>query len=158
VTGWRRWVRLAAVGAGVLLALEAVSISIGGQVDEVRLALVIALVVCASALLVDAAVAEPARWRSPAYDEPRLGRLDPRTASYVRVIESQLHAGRPDAVLQARLRELVELSLHARHDLELDDPRVEEMLGAELSRVLAGEPRRLTLDEIERCTERIESL
>ena len=130
----------------------------GGQVDEVRLALLIALLVCASALVVDAAAAEPAVWTSYVEDQGGLARLDPRTASYIRIIESQLHARTPDGALRGRLSELVELSLRARHDLVVDDPRVDEMLGTELSRVLNDAPRRLTLDEIERCTERIEQL
>ena len=158
MTGRRRWSLRAGVGVGAFALLVAGARVVDGRVDEVRLALVIALLVCASALVVDATAAEPAVWTAYADDQPGLRRVDPRTASYVRIIESQLLARTPDGALRGRLRELVELSLRARHDLVVDDPRVEEMLGTELSRVLSDPPRRLTIEEIERCTERIEKL
>jgi hypothetical protein len=158
MTGRRRWwVRLAG-GVVAFGAVEGITALIHGQADELRLALVVTLVVCASALLVDATPVQPALWATPAEPEAGLGRLDPRTASYLRILESHLSARDVDAALRNRLRELADQTLRARHDLTLDDPRAEELLGHELRRVLDERPTRLGPDQIERCVKRIEEL
>lgn len=131
---------------------------IHGQADELRLALVVALVVSASALLIDSTPVEPAVWAEHTEPEGGLGRLDPRTASYLRILESHLSAREVDTALRQRLRELTDQTLRARHDLDLDDPRAAELLGAELGRVLTDPPYRLDPDRIERCVRRIEEL
>ena len=95
-----------------------------------------------------------------AHVEPEggLGRLDPRTASYLRILESHLSAREVDGALRHRLRELTDQTLRARHDLDLDDPRAAELLGAELARVLDRPALPLDPDQIERCVRRIEEL
>jgi hypothetical protein len=159
MTGRRRWWwRL----AGAVVAFGAVDLFtrlIHGQVDELRLALVVALVVSAAALLVDASPVDAAYW-TPAQAEPESGlsRLDPRTASYLRVLEGHRSARDGDAALRSRLRQLAAQTLLARHDLTMDDPRAEPLLGPELRRVLDEAPTRLDPDQIDRCVTRIEEL
>jgi hypothetical protein len=60
--------------------------------------------------------------------------------------------------LRTRLRELADQTLRARHDLTVDDPRSEELLGHELCRVLNENPTKLDTDQIDRCVTRIEEL
>jgi len=158
VTGPRRW--WWRLGGGVIgfAGIEATVLLIHGSADELRLALVVALVVCASAVLIDAAPVEPAVWTAHVEPEAGLARLDPRTASYLRVLESHLTAREADGALRGRLRELADQTLRARHDLGVDDPRAEELLGHELHRVLHEGPTRLDPDRIDRCVTRIEAL
>jgi hypothetical protein len=158
MTGRRRWWWRVAGGVIAFLAIEGTTLLIHGQADELRLALVVALVVCASGLLIDATPVEPAVWAGLVEPEGGLGRLDPRTASYLRVIESHLSAREVDGALRNRLRELAEQTLRVRHDLAVDDPRAEELLGHELRRVLNESPTKLDPDQIDRCVKRIEEL
>jgi hypothetical protein len=158
MTGRRRWWWRLAGGVVAFCAIEGATVVIHGQADELRLALVVALVVCASALLVDATPVEPAGWSGHVEPEDGLGRLDPRTASYLRIIEGHVSARDVDATLRNRLRELAEQTLAARHDLTVDDPRADELLGRELVRVLRETPTRLDVDQIDRCVTRIEEL
>ncbi len=151
------WFRLAA-GVLAFAGIEAAVLAVDGQADELRLALVVALVVCASALLADSTPVEPAGWAAHAEPEGGLARLDPRTASYLRILESHLSARDVDAALRERLRELTDQTLRARHDIALEDPRAAELLGRELERVLTDPPYRLDPDRIERCVRRIEEL
>jgi len=158
MTGPRRWWLRVAGGVVAFVGIEVAVRLIHGEADELRLALVVALVVCASALLVDATSVEPAVWTTHTEPEGGLGRLDPRTASYLRILESHLSAREADVALRGRLRDLTDQTLRARHDLEVDDPRAEELLGHELRTVLTEAPRKLRPDEIERCVKRIEEL
>ena len=158
MTGRRRWWWRLAGGLLAFGGIEVVVRAINGRVDDLRLALVVALVVCSSALLVDATPVQPAVWDRQLERESGLGRLDPRTSSYLRIIESHLTAREVDATLRNRLRELADQTLRARHDLTADDPRAEAMLGPDLRRVLEERPVRLDLDQLDRCVTRIEEL
>ncbi len=158
MTGRRRWWWRLAGGVIAFGAIEGATLVIDGQADELRLALVVALVVCASALLIDAAPVESAVWTGHVEPEGGLARLDPRTASYLRILESHLSAREVDGALRNRLRELADQTLRARHDLTLDDPRSEELLGHELRRVLNESPTKLDAERIDRCVTRIEEL
>jgi hypothetical protein len=158
MTGRRRWWWRLAGGLIAFGGIEGFTLLIHGEADEVRLACVVALVVCAVALLIDATHVEPAVWTSHVEPEGGLGRLDPRTASYLRIIESHQSAREVDVALRNRLRELTERTLHARHDLTLDDPRAEELLGPDLRRVLHEAPTKLDSDQIDRLVTRIEEL
>jgi len=158
VTGPRRWWLRLAGGLAAFVGIEIAVRIIHGEADELRLALVVALVVCASALLVDATSVEPAVWSVSTEADSSLSRLDPRTAAYLRVLEGHVSAREADVALRGRLRELTDQTLRIRHDLEVDDPRAEELLGHELRTVLTGPPRKLHPDEIERCVKRIEEL
>jgi hypothetical protein len=60
--------------------------------------------------------------------------------------------------LRDRLRDLADQTLRARHDLTVDDPRSEELLGPELRRVLEERPSKLDPARIARCVTRIEEL
>jgi len=158
MTGRRRWWWRLAGGLVAFGCIEGAVLLIDGRADELRLALVVALVVCASALLVDAAPVEPAVWTGHVESEGGLGRLDPRTASYLRILESHLSAREVDGALRNRLRELADQTLRARHDLTIDDPRSEELLGHDLRLVLNESPTKLDPERIDRCVKRIEEL
>jgi hypothetical protein len=158
MTGRRRWWWRVVGGVIAFFAIEGAVLVIHGQADELRLALVIALVVCASALLIDATPVEAAVWAGHVEPEGGLGRLDPRTASYLRILEGHLSAREVDAALRNRLRVLTEQTLRVRHDLAFEDPRAEELVGPELRRVLHESPTRLDPDQIDRCVKRIEEL
>ena len=158
MTGRRRWWWRLAGGLVAFSAIEVGTHVIHGQADELRLALVVALVVCASAMLVDATPVQPRVWAGHVERESGLARLDPRTALYLRIIEGHLSAREADAGLRNRLRELTDQTLRARHDLTLDDPRAEALLGHELRRVLTEHATRLDPDQIDRCVRRIEEL
>ena len=158
MTGRRRWWWRLAGGLLAFGGIEVVVRAINGRVDDLRLALVVALVVCASALLVDATPVQPAVWDRQLERESSLGRLDPRTSSYLRILESHLTAREVDATLRNRLRDLADQTLRTRHDLTADDPRAEAMLGPDLRRVLEERPVRLDLDQLDRCVTRIEEL
>ena len=158
MTGRRRWWWRVAGGIIAFVSIEGAVLLINGQADELRLALVIALVVCASALLIDAVPVEPAVWTGHVEPEGGLAKLDPRTASYLRILESHLSAREVDGALRNRLRELADQTLRARHDLSVDDPRSEELLGHELRRVLNENPTKLDVERIDRCVKRIEEL
>jgi hypothetical protein len=148
------------VAGGVLgfVAVDGFIVLIHGRADELRLALVVALVMAGVALLVDAAPVEPAVWSGHAPGDAGLSRLDPRTASYLRILESHLSAREVDLGLRNRLRDLADLTLRARHDLTVDDPRAEELLGPELADVVHGRATRLDVGGIDRCVRRIEEL
>jgi hypothetical protein len=158
VTGSRRWWWRLAGGVLSFAVIEATIRLIHGEADELRLALVVALVVGGVAVLLDASLAAPAVWTTRVDRESGLGRLDPRTASNLRILEGHLSAKEADGALQGRLRELSDQTLRARQDMSAEDPRAEELLGHELSRLVSGPPRRLHLEEIERCVSRIEEL
>jgi hypothetical protein len=158
MTGRRRWWWRLAGGVVAFTGIEITMTLIHGQADELRLALVVALVVCASGLLVDASPVQPAVWAFHGEPEAGLARLDPRTAAYLRIIEGHLSSREVDTALRYRLRQLTDQTLRARHDLTLDDPRAEELLGHELRRVLTEAPTKLNTDQIERCVKRIEEL
>lgn len=158
MTGRRRWWWRSAAAVLAFAGVEGLTLLIHGEADEVRLAAVVALVVCAAALLVDASPVEPAVWSTPTEPESGLGRLDPRTASYLRILESHLSAREVDVALRGRLRDLAAQTLHVRHDLALDDPRAEALLGPELGRLLREPPTRLDRHQIDRLVTRIEEL
>jgi hypothetical protein len=158
MSGRRRWWWRLAGGVLAFAAIEGTTLLIHGQADELRLALVVALVVSASALLVDASPVEAAFWGGHVDAEDGLSRVDPRTATYLRIIEGHLSAREVDATLRGRLHELADRTLRARHDLSVDDPRADELLGSELRRVLHEAPTKLDIDQIDRCVTRIEEL
>ncbi len=158
MSGRRRWWWRLAGGLIAFGGIEGAVLLIDGRADELRLALVVALVVCASALLVDAAPVEPAVWTGHVEPEVGLARLDPSTSSYLRILESHLSAREVDGALRNRLRELADQTLRARHDLTIDDPRSKDLLGHELRRVLDEGPTRLDAERIDRCVKRIEEL
>jgi hypothetical protein len=158
VTGRRRWWWRAALAALAFAGVEVVVRLIDARADELRLALVVALCAGAASLLLEATGATPAVWTEHVEHEAGLSRLDPRTSSYLRVVEGHLSAREPDPALWGRLRGLADQTLRARHGVPLDDPRATGLLGPELSHVLAQPPRRMSTAEIDRCVTRIEEL
>jgi hypothetical protein len=158
MTGQRRWWWRLVGGVVAFSAIEGLTLLIHGEADELRLAAVVALVVCAVALLIDASPVEPAVWTVPAEAEGGLARLDPRTASYLRILEGHQSAREADVALRNRLRDLTDQTLRARHDLDLDDPRAAALLGDDLVRVLHEAPTRLDPRQIDRLVTRIEEL
>lgn len=158
VSGGSRWWWRAGLGVLVFAAVEGVLWLIDGQADELRLALAVGLLVAAAALALDASQVAPAVWLTRPERESGLSRLDPRTSSYVRVIEGHLASRETDAALRARLRDLAEQTLRVRHGLSVTDAAAAPLLGAELHEVVTGPPRRLRLGAVERCVRRIEEL
>lgn len=158
MTGDRRWWWRALVGAAVVGVVNALARVTNAQLDQLRLVMVVAVVVAAAGLVVDAAQVEAVRWYVPPEPRDEQGSTDPRTASYLRVLESHLTAREPGSALRDRLGELADQVLTLRHDLTRHDPGATALLGPELHRVLTEPPRRLGVDEIDRCVRRIEQL
>jgi hypothetical protein len=148
----------AALAAVAFAAAELVLVLLQDDPDPLRLALVVVLLVCAASLMVDSAPVESADWPVHPVPTTGLGRADPRTAAFLRLLEGHLTAAEPDHALRDRLRVLADQVLRVRHDLTVDDPRAEVLLGQPLLDVLMGPPRRLKTAEIERCVRRIEEL
>lgn len=158
MTGRRRWWWRLGGAALVFAGIEAVVLLIDARADELRLALVVLLCVGAASLLLEATGVAPAVWTEHTEHEAGLSRLDPRTSSYLRVVEGHLSAREPDPALWGRLRGLADQTLRARHGVPLEDPRATDLLGPELTHVLAQPPRRMSTDEIDRCVRGIEDL
>jgi hypothetical protein len=74
MTGRRRWWWRLAGGLLAFGSIEVATVLIHGEADELRLALVVALVVCVAGLLVDASPVEAAVWGVHAASEDGLGR------------------------------------------------------------------------------------
>ena len=158
MTGERRWWWRALVGVAIVVAVNALARVTDTQLDQLRLVLVVAVVVAAAGLVVDAAQVEGVRWHVAAEPRDVQGSTDPRTASYLRVLESHLTSREPGSALRDRLGDLADHVLALRHDLTRTDPGAVALLGPELHRVLTEPPRRLAVDEIDRCVRRIEEL
>lgn len=158
MTGEQRWWWWVIAGACFVAAAEVLAIVTDTRVDHVRLVLVVAVVVAAAGLVVDAAQVEGVRWQVAPERDDQQGSADPRTASYLRVLESHLTAREPGGALRDRLGDLADQALELRHGLDRDDPAAPALLGPELVRVLSEPPRRLEIAEIDRCVRRIEDL
>lgn len=158
MTGEQRWWWRVLAGACFVAAIEVLAFVIGTGVDHLRLVLVVAVVGAAAGLVVDAAQVEGVRWQVAPERDDQQGSADPRTASYLRVLESHLTAREPGSALRDRLGDLADQALELRYGLERADPAALELLGPELVRVLSEPPRRLEVAEIDRCVRRIEDL
>jgi hypothetical protein len=158
VTGDRRWAWRALVGVLILAAVKTIAVITHTSVDHLRLVLVVAVVVAAAGLVVDAAQVESIRWHVTPERGDQQGSADPRTAAYLRILESHLTAREPGSALRDRLGDLADQVLHLRHGLSRNDPAATAILGPELHQVLNEPPRRLGVDEIHRCVRRIEEL
>ena len=158
MTGGRRWWGRALVGLALVVVTEALAVITDTTVDHLRLVLVVAVVAAAAGLVVDAAQVDSIRWHVPPERRDEQGSADPRTASYLRVLESHVTAREPGSALRDRLGDLADQALELRHDLVRSDPAAVALLGPELVRVLTEPPRRLELVEIDRCVRRIEDL
>ena len=158
MTGERRWWWRALLGVLLFAAVRALAFITDTSVDHVRLVLVVAVFVAALGLVVDASQVESVRWHVTPERGDQHGSVDPRTASYLRILESHLTAREPGSALRDRLGDLVDQVLALRHDLSRHDPEAVALLGAELQRVMTEPPRRLGVDEIDRCLRRIEDL
>ena len=156
--GERRWWWRAFLVAVLAAATKGLAVITDTSVDHLRLVLVAAVVVAALGLVVDAAQVEPVGWHVPPERGDEQGSADPRTAAYLRILESHLTAREPGSALRDRLGDLADQALELRHDLSRADPAAATLLGPELVRVLNEPPRRLDLAEIDRCVRRIEDL
>ena len=158
MTGERRWWWRALFGVFLAALWKGVAVITDTSVDHLRLVLVVAVVVAALGLVVDAAQVESVRWYVPKEPADEQGSTDPRTASYLRILESHVTARQPGSAMRDRLGDLADQALELRHDLVRADPAAAALLGPELLRVLTEPPRRLELAEIDRCVRRIEDL
>jgi hypothetical protein len=126
--------------------------------EPVRLALVIGVAVALLELAVSVLDAPRSSWNvDPIIASAKQGR-DAQFATYLRILEGNLSAKTPGPVLQNRLAALADRRLMLHHGLRRDDPRAAALLGPELVRDLDGQPRRLSLDEVESHLTRIEAL
>jgi len=153
-----RWWRRAGAGVLVFAVLEVVLVLADTGPDAVRLALLVATCVGVLGLVLDALSDPGASWTVEVEGPSSRTAGDPRLGRYVSLLEAHLSARADDASLRDRLGVLADQVLRQRHGLHRRDPRAVELLGPELSGVLAGPPRRLGLAEIDRCLTRIEEL
>jgi len=158
MTGQRRWWWRALAGALAVGVVKAIAVVTDTSVDHLRLVMVVAVVVAAGGLVLDAAQVESIRWHVSRDRRDEQGSADPRTASYLRILESHLTSRQPGPALRDRLGELADQMLLLRHDLARNDAEASALLGPELQQVLTEPPRRLDVDEIDRCVRRIEEL
>jgi hypothetical protein len=152
-----RWLWRAAGAAALLLILDVLLSVFEFAPNHVRLALLVALGVAVSGLLLDS-LAEGPVWRAEPMGTGGVTATDPHLASYVRILESHLTARTADTALRDRLAALCDERLERRHAVARDDPAAEALLGSGLLRDLAGPPRRLRREEIDAYLRRIEEL
>jgi hypothetical protein len=152
-----RWMRRAAGAAALLLVLDVLLSVFEFAPNHVRLALLVALAVAVSGLLLDS-LAEGPVWRAEPMGTGGVTATDPHLASYVRILESHLTARTADTALRDRLAALCDERLARRHALTRDDAAAETLLGSGLLHDLAGPPRRLRREEIDAYLRRIEEL
>lgn len=154
----RRWARRAAGTVALVVLLDVVLTQFDFAPDHLRLALVVALGVAVTGLLIDSLAEGGSAWRAEPMSTGGVTATDPHLASYVRILESHLTARGADTALRNRLAALCDERLARRHALSRDDPAAEALLGPELVGVLSGPPRRLTREQIDGCLRRIEAL
>jgi hypothetical protein len=152
-----RWMRRAAGAAALLLVLDVLLSVFEFAPNHVRLALLVALAVAVSGLLLDS-LAEGPVWRAEPMGTGGVTATDPHLASYVRILESHLTARTADTALRDRLAALCDERLARRHALTRDDAAAETLLGSGLLHDLTGPPRRLRREEIDAYLRRIEEL
>ena len=154
----RRWARRAAGTVALVVLLDVVLTQFDFAPDHLRLALVVALGVAVTGLLIDSLAEGGSAWRAEPMGTGGVTATDPHLASYVRILESHLTARGADTALRNRLAALCDERLARRHALSRGDPAAEALLGPELVGVLSGPPRRLTREQIDGCLRRIEAL
>jgi hypothetical protein len=156
----KRWLRRAAGAVATVVVLDIVLGLFEFAPDHLRLALVVALAVAVTGLLLDSlgsTEGSPA-WRVDPMSTRGATATDPHLASYVRILESHLTARTADTALRDRLATLCDERLNRRHGLTRDDQAAEALLGSGMLRELSGPPRRLRRDEIDGYLRRIEEL
>ncbi len=126
--------------------------------DHLRLALLVALAVAVTGLLMDSLAESGPVWRVEPMGAGGVTATDPHLASYVRILESHLTARASDTGAARPAGGLCDERLARRHALTRDDPAAEALLGSALLRDLAGPPRRLRREEIDGHLRRIEEL
>lgn len=131
---------------------------LGLEPDPVRTLLVVALIVAISGLFADSVIDPPPEWHPAHPDREDWRGHDQRTGFQVRLIESHLTAREPDAHLRDRLMSLAEHTVRIRHGVEPHTKAAAELIGAELSGLVAGPPRRMSLEELAGWLTRIERL
>jgi hypothetical protein len=154
----KRWVRRAAAAAALVLALDIVLTLFEFAPDHLRLALLVALAVAVTGLLLDSLGEGGPVWRVDSVGTRGPTGTDPHLASYLRILESHLTARHADTALRDRLAALCDERLARRHALTRDDPAAEALLGPRLLHDLAGPPRRWRREEIDGYLRRIEQL
>ena len=154
----RRWRWRAAGAAAAYVVLEVVFTIADFEPDPLRLALLVVAVVAGLGLVSDAFGHAAPPWPLEADVQPTPPVGDPRLTQYVSLVEAHLAARGTDRALRDRLAVLTEQALRQRHGLGRRDPGAADLLDAHLLDVIDGPPRRLGLDEIDRCLTTIEEL
>jgi len=154
----RRWAGYAGLAGLVYAGLLFVTDLIKWGPDPIRLGLVVGLTVAVVVLVLSVVGDAGSSWVvdsvAPAFQPGR----DAVFSIYLRLIDSHLTMARPDGVLRDRLGVLADRRLRQHHGFGVRDPRAAALLGDELSQALTGDPRRLSLTELERHVTRIEEL
>ena len=158
MTGRRAVIRLlAAIGVGVGVVLAT---AVAGLEPDPRVVLLLAAAGGVSLGLLNDASSQVGgvRW-FPAPVHPSLTRgRDAVTLSHARQIENHVTSRRPDDEVRERLATLADQVLRTRHGVSLSSPQGERLLGREVSKLLTGRVRRLSLGTIEQCLRTIEEL
>jgi hypothetical protein len=154
----RRWWRRVLTLAALVVLLYVVLVLTDFQPRPVPLVL-LCLVAAAMAWTVFEVLEDDSlTWDIPIESTTWERARDPRYATYVRLIESNLTARTPDRAVQDRLAQIADRTLRLRHGLGRADPAAHELLGPDLAEVLDGPARRLPLTELDRCLTKIEEL
>lgn len=153
----RRWLLRLTLALAAAAVLQAVAHVLRFAPHPVVWTVLVAGAVLVGWALIDLDVAVRAEWRLPPQEYVVPPGEDAGTASWSRLIEGTLTARSDDETLRDRLGRLADRRLR-RRGLERHSDEARELMGPLLSGVLSGPVRRLELDEIETCVERIEQL
>lgn len=153
----RWWWRLG-LGVALFTGLEIGLTLVKVEPDALRLGLLVALGFAVLGLVLDSLADTGPSWEVDPRRPVSLHGQDPRLARYLSILEGHVTTASPNAALRDRLAVLADLVLRQRHGLGVHDPGAIEWMGAELSGVLRGPPRRLSRTEIDRFLTRIEEL
>jgi len=125
--------------------------------DVGRIVLLLGVLVCVLALLVDLTMVGAPDWDVVPTVSLRPAGQDAGLSRNVRMLENHLSSRTVDPVLRERLRRLTHARL-SELGLRRGDPGVDHRLGPTLCQVLDGDPRQLGRDTLEECIRRIEEL
>lgn len=151
---WRRAATFVAAVAGPYVVLRV--FDFGPRL--VPFALLVAVGFAALFVVLDALDDWRAEWQVGAGATGREMRGDPRLTTYLRIVDGHLSAQVPDVLLRDRLAELTDRRLRQRYGVRRPSPEATDLLGPELSEILAAPAQRLTVPQLDRLLDRIETL
>jgi hypothetical protein len=156
VTG--RWGRRLVGGLAAYVGFGALLVLLDADPDPVRLALLVATCTAILGLVADSLNGSEPSWEVDIERPSVRDSGDPRLVRYVGLIDAHESSRTPDHTLRDRLAVLTDQVLRQRYGLSRHDPDAAEILGAELTDLITGPPRRLSRTQIDRCLTTIEEL